>query len=92
MTGMKKKLNYSDQLNVLYPDGTRAVLVAIAFFRGQKGDYAKAARDLIGEGINHFRAELSVRDRAVFEDILATVRTSESYRKQTRAHLREGSG
>lgn len=80
----KKIKKLPDQLNFLAPVDTRDKLVAIAFYRGQAGKYAKPAQDFIVEGIERFLAALSPKERGVFDEILQTVKTSESYRKEVR--------
>lgn len=80
----KKRMNYPEQVNLLCAEGVRDLLVAIAFYRGEKGKYAIPARDFITDGIARFVGGLSVKERAVFDEILATVKTSELYRKEVR--------
>jgi hypothetical protein len=80
---MKKKKNYTDQLNFLASDGTRNLLIAIAYLRGDRlGRYAPVAKDFIEEGIQKFREGLTERDKKAFNEILANVTTAEAYRKE----------
>jgi hypothetical protein len=69
------KLNkvYTDQLNFLAPGGTMDALVAIAFYRGDKGRYAGPARDFISKGIREFIEALPEKERRRFDDILRNV-------------------
>ena len=82
---MKKILNYPDQINVLASAGTREALVAIAFHRGDLGRYADPARDFIAQGIARYLSGLSEKERARYAEILETVRTSETLRRQVKS-------
>ena len=77
---MKKPLNYPDQINLLCAPGTRLMLVAIAYHRGDGGRYAEPARDFLADGIAAYLAKLSKTERARVDEILATVKTSETLR------------
>lgn len=82
----KLKIDFSIPINVLIrDDGTRALLIAIAYYRGEGGSYAGPVRDALGAYTRDFVASLSPADRKRFDQILETVKTSETMRAQVAA-------
>jgi hypothetical protein len=83
MGGMAKRQQIlTVHLNMLVPnDGTLETLRAIAYFRGESGEFAAPARDFLIQGIERFRAGLSDRDKARFAEILHNVKVTEELRK-----------
>ena len=72
----KMKMEYPDQVNVLCKGGTLDLLRAIGYYRGEKGRYAKAAKDFIQEGCKRWIESLSSTERKRFESILETVKAT----------------
>lgn len=82
----KGKLKYHVPLNLLIEDdGTKQALIAINYFRGNGGSYAEPSRDALREYVQRFRDGLSESQRKQFDEILATVKTTEAYRKRVKA-------
>lgn len=82
----KKSIDFNIPINVLIrDDGTRALLIAIAYYRGEGGSYAGPVRDALGAYTRTFASGLSLAERKRFEDILATVKTTEALRLQVAA-------
>lgn len=78
----KKTIDFNIPINVLIrDDGTRALLIAIAYFRGEGGSYAGPVRDALGAYTRTFVASLSPTDKRRFDDILASVKVTEATRK-----------
>lgn len=68
--------DFPEQINLLCSEGTRTKLIAIAYFRGEGGQYAAPARDFIFQGITNFIENLSDKDRRVFNEILENTKIS----------------
>ena len=78
----RKPIHYDPTpLTFKYPDGMKETLIAIAYYRGDKGQHSKVVRDFLQAGIDRFLAQLGEKDRLRYERILGTVTTSETYRK-----------
>ena len=78
----KLKADYPVTCNLLLPDdGTKEVLVAISFYRGERGSFAGPARDFLRDGCDRFQASLTGRERARFLEILETVRAAAGVQK-----------
>ena len=73
----KLQMVYTEQINFLTVPGTRALLIAIAFYRGEAGTYAAPARDFIDRGIREWIAGLDVKERKRFDEILDNVNITE---------------
>jgi hypothetical protein len=70
----KLELVFTDQINFLAVRGTADQLRAIAYYRGDRGRFAGPARDFLDKGIRDFVAALSPKERARYEEILASVK------------------
>lgn len=82
----KKTKDFVVPINVLIrDDGTRQLLIAIAYFRGEGGSYAGPVRDALGEYTRKFMASLTPAERRRFDEIHGNVTTTEAYRKQVAA-------
>lgn len=77
----KKIIDFSIPINVLIrDDGTRALLIAIAYYRGEGGSYAGPVRDALGAYTRDFVKALAPSEKKRFDEILETVKTSEAMR------------
>ena len=74
----KTKMEYPDQVNVLCKGGTLDLLRAIGYYRGEKGRYARAAKDFIQGGIEKWVDSLSVAEQKKFHSILETVKATQA--------------
>ena len=70
----KLQKDFPEQLNMLVGRGTVEQLIAVAYFRGEGGQYAGPARDFIARGLREFVASLDAKERARFEEILGNVK------------------
>ena len=71
----KLHADYTVPLNILLgQDGTKEILIAVAYYRGQGGRFAGPARDFLRDGCERFAAGLSPKERARFDEILANVK------------------
>lgn len=71
----KLKKDFPEQINILTVAGTTENLVAIAYYRGNGGQYAAPARDFIDRGIRDFIESLSEKEKIRFNEILRNVKT-----------------
>jgi hypothetical protein len=70
----KKRTDYPEQINILTVKGTTENLIAISYYRGDKGYYAGPAKDFIADGIKRFIESLTPKERKRFDEILENVR------------------
>lgn len=70
----KKTTDFPEQINLLCPEDTTIMLIAIAYYRGDGGKYAGPARDFIATGIRNWIEALAPKDRKRFDEILANVK------------------
>ena len=82
----KLTVDFSVPVNVLIrDDGTKEMLLAIAFFRGEGGAFAGPVRDALTAYCYDFQANLPEKDRKRFGEILESVKVTEAYRKANKA-------
>ena len=70
----KRTKDFPEQLNFLAGRGVTEQLLAVAYFRGEGGQYAGPARDFIATGLRLFLAGLDDKERKRFDEILSNVR------------------
>ena len=72
----KKPLKYPEQMNFLDVAGRHDTLVALAFYRGDRGAIGTAARAMMSIGIETYLNGLSPDERKRFNEILGSVKKS----------------
>lgn len=77
----KLHADFTAPLNLLVGPAMKQMLVAAAFYRGEKGSFAAPTRDYIQAGMDAWLATLTTKERARFDEILANVKVSDAYRK-----------
>lgn len=71
----KKGSDFNQQITVLLrDDGTKQILTAIAYFRGDGGSYAGPVRDACASYVREWLAKLTPAERKRFDDILDNVK------------------
>lgn len=82
----KRTIDFNVPVNVLIrDDGTKEALIAIAYFRGEGSSFAGPVRDALATYVREWIARLTPSERKRFDEILASVKTSEAMRKAIRA-------
>ena len=66
--------NYNSRLDFAISSEDRLIVDAIAYQRGDKDKYAKAARMIVGKGIEAHLASLNEQERAEFDFILSRLK------------------
>lgn len=73
----KKKVHYGETVLYKAVSGTRAELLAVAYFRGHGSRYAKAARELHLRGMESFLNSLTPAERRRYDQIMESVRLAD---------------
>lgn len=78
----KKTVDFSQKINVLIrDDGTKESLIAIAYYRGEGASFAGPVRDALARYVREFVAALSPSERKRYDEILASVKTTNAMKK-----------
>lgn len=70
-------------------DELKQKLIALAYLRGDEGQYAPIARDIMTEAVERFIQELDPQEQKEFREILETVKTAGVIEKMEREEKRK---
>ena len=88
----KLQKDFPEQLNFLVGRGTTEQLLAVAYYRGEGGQYAGPARDFIARGVREFIGSLDEKERKRFDEVLENVRIMRGGELQAPRYARKKRG
>lgn len=75
---------FNIQITFSARDELREKLIALAYLRGDEGEYAPMARDLMTEAVERFIGDLDPQEKREFKEILKAVETAAILDKMAR--------